>query len=95
MRRNTAVLIALVLVFLAVPPARAQPVEPGTTPSVYYTGPEGSVRQALVMAGFSLVDDPAQAEVLVLNDSVPQPDVLAKLGPRQRRGSPADSRART
>jgi hypothetical protein len=74
MRRNTAVLIALVLVFLGVYPACAQSVQPGAAPSVYYAGPDGSVRQALVMAHFTLVDDPTHAQVLVLNDDAPQPD---------------------
>jgi O-antigen/teichoic acid export membrane protein len=79
MRRNTVVLIALVLVFLGVSPARAQSVQTGAAPSVYYAGPDGSVRQALLMAHFTLVDDPARAQMLVLNDGAPQPDSLAGL----------------
>ena len=45
---------------------------------VYYAGPEGGVRTALTLApDFRLTSDPAQADVLVLNGAIPDPEGLA------------------
>jgi O-antigen/teichoic acid export membrane protein len=38
---------------------------------VYYAGPDGGVKTALTLAGYTLVDDPEKAEVLVLNGEIP------------------------
>jgi O-antigen/teichoic acid export membrane protein len=55
---------------------------------VYYAGPDGAVRTALELAAdpalnperpFELVADPAGADVLVLNGTVPDPERLADL----------------
>ena len=46
--------------------------------AVYYAGPEGGVRTALTLAAdIRLVADPAQADVLVLNGAIPDPEGLA------------------
>ncbi len=45
---------------------------------VYYAGPEGGVRTALTLTpDFRLVSDPARADVLVLNGTIPDPEGLA------------------
>ena len=48
---------------------------------VYYAGPEGGVRAALTLAereaGIRMVADPAQADTLVLNGAIPDPQALA------------------
>ncbi len=45
---------------------------------VYYAGPEGGVRTALTLApDFRLVSDPTEADVLVLNGVIPDPEGLA------------------
>jgi O-antigen/teichoic acid export membrane protein len=47
---------------------------------VYYAGPSGRVRTALELyAGFSLVDNPDQAHVLVLNGILPEPEKISAL----------------
>ena len=43
---------------------------------VYYAGAEGSVKTALELAKFELVDDPAQADVIVVNGEVPNTQAL-------------------
>jgi len=65
-------LLVVALLFLAVSPASAD-----TTLRVYYAGAEGSVTTALGLAGFSRVNDPAQADVLVLNGVIPDPATAA------------------
>lgn len=68
-------LILLSLVFLFPLSAAASEAPPL---SVYYAGPEGGVRTALTLApDFRLVSNPAQADVLVLNGVVPDPEGLA------------------
>lgn len=55
------------------------PVQASDTLRVYYAGPESSVRTALEVAEFEIVDDPAQADVLVLNGVIPDAvDVAAQ-----------------
>ncbi len=46
--------------------------------NVYYAGPAGSVKTALTLAGYTLVDDPEEAEVFVLNGEVPSVAGIAK-----------------
>ncbi len=65
-------LLVVALLFLTVSPASAD-----SSLRVYYAGAEGSVTTALDLAGFSRVDDPAQADVLVLNGVVPDPATAA------------------
>jgi O-antigen/teichoic acid export membrane protein len=65
--------LLLVLLLLAPAPAAAQGVV-----RVYYAGPAGGVHQALELAGFDLADDPAQADVFVLNGAVPDAAALAE-----------------
>lgn len=46
--------------------------------NVYYAGPDGSVRQALLLdKDVVLVTDPSQAQVFVLNGSLPEADLAA------------------
>lgn len=54
----------------------ASPVEASDTLSVYYAGPDGGTKNALELAGFTLVNDPLQADVLVLNGLIPDVDTL-------------------
>jgi O-antigen/teichoic acid export membrane protein len=65
-------LLVVALLFLTVSPASAD-----SSLRVYYAGAEGSVTTALDLAGFSRVDEPAQADVLVLNGVVPDPATAA------------------
>jgi O-antigen/teichoic acid export membrane protein len=44
--------------------------------NVYYTGPQGNVTTALALAEFTLVDDPAQADVFVFNGEIPHDDAI-------------------
>jgi O-antigen/teichoic acid export membrane protein len=76
MRRWLVILLATVLLLAAVGPASAQ----GRGLSVYYAGPEGRVRTALTLAdAFTLVEQPNQAQVLVLNGVAPAAEELAEL----------------
>ena len=76
MRRFFVVLITLAILFSFVPPVAA-----GASIRVYYAGPEkNSVYIALTLAPkgtFDLVTDPSQADVLVLNGTIPDPTALA------------------
>jgi O-antigen/teichoic acid export membrane protein len=70
--------VLLLVLLLGAAPAAAQ----GQL-RVYYAdgvgGPADPVRQALELADFTFVEDPAQADVLVLNGTVPDPASLAAL----------------
>lgn len=47
---------------------------------VFYTGPEGSVRTALTLAKrFRIVSEPVDADVLVLNGTIPDPEGMAEM----------------
>ncbi len=72
MRKIIFSLLVVVLIFLAASPASAD-----ASLRVYYAGETGSVTTALGLAGFPLVDDPAQADVLVLNGTIPDPAAAA------------------
>ncbi len=68
----------LVLVFVSIALiACARPALADDTIRVYYAGPDGGVRCALELAGFDLIADPAQAQVLVLNNAAPDSQALA------------------
>src|SRR5512140_1084402 len=66
-----AALIILLLASSCVQPARAD-----DTIRVFYAGHEGSVKTALDLAKFTLVSDPVQADVLVLNGQIPSMPVV-------------------
>ncbi len=66
MRRIILLVLFGVLLFSMAAPAAAKPQV-----SVYYAGPEGGVRAALDLAGFEIVADAGQAQVLVLNGVIP------------------------
>lgn len=72
MRKLILPLLLFALLFLTVSPAAAD-----SSLRVYYAGEQGSVTTALRLADFSLVDDPAQADVLVLNGVIPDPAAAA------------------
>ncbi|MBE3119611.1 MAG: hypothetical protein IMZ50_12765, partial [Candidatus Atribacteria bacterium] len=72
MRKIILPMLVLVILFAAVAPVSAS-----DTIRVYYAGPDGGVRTALELAKFQLVDDPAQADVFVLNGSIPDPAAVA------------------
>jgi len=67
----------LVLFFvLALTFSTMQPVHADDTLRVYYAGAEDSVKTALQLANFSFVDDPALADVFVLNGEIPNDETL-------------------
>ncbi len=77
MRRLTIALLSVLLLFGAVPSVSAE----GTI-HVYYAGPaDSSVRRALDLTGkadtFTMVGDPAQADVFLLNGTIPDPNSIA------------------
>ena len=72
MRKIILPLLVFAIVFLAVSPASAS-----DTLRVYYAGPEDSVKTALELAAFTFVDDPAQADVFLLNGVIPDPAAVA------------------
>jgi O-antigen/teichoic acid export membrane protein len=73
-RRLTLLLLVPLVFILFVTPVFAK----GETVSVYYAGaPDSSVLRALELAGFTLVDDPAQAQVILLNGSLSDAGALA------------------
>jgi O-antigen/teichoic acid export membrane protein len=76
MRRILIVLLSLVILLSFTTPAAA-----GSTIRLYYAGPEeNSVHTALTLAPqgtFTFVSDPAQADVFVLNGSIPDPAAVA------------------
>ena len=74
MRRIIALAIVLMLLLSGAAPALAS----APALRVYYAGPPGSVRTALALAEFTLVDDPGAADVLVLSESLPAAEEVAE-----------------
>jgi len=72
MKRLLVLLTTLFFLFTLVTPASAD-----NSLRVYYAGPDGSVKTALELTEFQLVDDPAQADVLVLNGVIPDSAAVA------------------
>ena len=71
------ILLPLFLVFLLIP---VSTVSASSGISVYYYGdPDSTVLQSLELADFILVDDPNQADVILLNGYIPDPDLIASL----------------
>jgi O-antigen/teichoic acid export membrane protein len=71
MKRLVSLAVILFSLLAAVRPAQAD-----DEVRVYYAGPAGSVRTALELARVTLVEDPAQAEVFVLNGIIPEDEIL-------------------
>lgn len=69
MKRLAVPLLLVVIILVSVKPAYAQE----KTLAVYYAGPDGSVKTALQLAKFTLVDNPAKADVILLNGVFPDP----------------------
>lgn len=61
-------LLVLFLLLTSCTPASLEPVVPN---DVYYVGPDGGVKTALTLAGYSLVNNPSQADVILLNGEIP------------------------
>ena len=73
-RRLTLLLLVPIILCMFVSPAFAK----GEAVSVYYAGEaDSSVMRALELAGFTLADEPAQAQVILLNGSIPDAGALA------------------
>ncbi len=73
MRRFLPFLLALTLVIVCVTPAHAD-----ESLRVYYAGDDGGVKTALELAEFTLVTDPSQADVFVLNGEIPNDPLVAQ-----------------
>jgi len=75
MRKLFLLILAISILFQPTSEAAAQ-----DSVQVYYAGPQGSVRAALELArNFEIISDPQQAQVIVLNDSIPDPQLIANL----------------
>lgn len=74
MRRILPILFALSLLVVCVTPAHAD-----DSLRVYYVGKEGGVKTALELAEFSLVTDPTQADVYVVNGEMPDNPAIAQI----------------
>lgn len=58
----------------------ASPTQPASPITIYYSGdPEAGVLRALELAAFERVEAPDQAEVIVLNGAIPDPQAIAPL----------------
>ena len=74
MRRSIIAVIAIVLLLGLATPARAD-----NSLMVYYAGDkESGVYSALELTGYTLVSDPAAAQVFVLNGEIPDDPRIAK-----------------
>jgi O-antigen/teichoic acid export membrane protein len=74
MRRFIIAIVVISILFFAVTPARAN----GSL-NVYYAGEENSmVYSALKLTGYTLVTDPSEAQVFVLNGKIPSDPVIAE-----------------
>jgi O-antigen/teichoic acid export membrane protein len=71
---KTALLLLLGLIIIVTPVLAAEaPLK------VFYAGPAGSVRTALELAKFQFVTNPASADLLVLNETIPDARAAADL----------------
>ena len=71
MKRLATLLLTVVLLLSSIQSAHAD-----DSLRVYYAGADGSVKTALELAKFTLVTDPAQADVFVLNGEIPEADLI-------------------
>src|SRR5512142_3357092 len=69
-RGGSRAVIALLLMLLLTA-WFVQPAQADSTLRVFYAGPDGSVKTALQLAGYALVQDASQADVFVLNGEIP------------------------
>lgn len=69
---------ALIIILLLLSSCTPTQTEVITPKNVYYSGDDGGVKTALNLAGYELVDDPAQADVIVLNGEIPDADGIAQ-----------------
>src|SRR5512142_964291 len=77
-RLAKTLLVLLIVVYLAA--SIIQPAHADDTLRVFYAGPDGSVKTALQLAKFTLVSDPSQADVLILNGEIPSsPAIQSRL----------------
>ncbi len=67
-------LLAILLLLSACVPAQNAGL---AARNVFYAGEEGGVKTALSLAGYTLVDDPAKADVFVLNGEIPDAEAIA------------------
>lgn len=75
MKRAAVPIVVLVLAFALVP---VRPASANDRLHIYYAGPEGSVRTALALAGVDFVGDMAQADVILLNGTIPDAAAIAR-----------------
>jgi O-antigen/teichoic acid export membrane protein len=68
MKKLLPVFVIFVLLTACAPVQNAAHVQR----NVYYVGSDDGVKTALSLAGYTLVDDPAQADVFILNGQIPQ-----------------------
>ncbi|MBI5934297.1 MAG: hypothetical protein HY867_11365 [Chloroflexi bacterium] len=71
MKRLAIVFVTLLVLFSFV-----QPVHADDSLRVFYAGQDGGVKTALELAEFTLVDDPARADVFVLNGVIPDDESI-------------------
>ena len=64
-----------VILFLIL--ASTTPVSADNSPRIYHTRPEGNVKKALEMANFTFVEHIEQADVLILNGTIPDAQSMA------------------
>ena len=71
--RKIAILVSVLILLLV----SVTPVHANDDLRVYYAGENGSVLTALELANFQIVDDVAQADVILLNGVIPDPNAIA------------------
>ena len=71
MKWLVVIIAILVILFSIVGTASAD-----DSSSIYYAGPDGSVKNALELAGYLLASDPSQADVFVLNGIIPADETI-------------------
>lgn len=74
MRKFLPLLIIIFLLSACAPAPNAELI----ARNIFYAGKDGGVKTALSLAGYSLVTDPAQAEVFVLNGEIPNAKTIAE-----------------
>lgn len=84
MKKLFALLAVFMFLLSACAPAHSAALVQRT---VFYAGTDGSVKTALALAGYTLVTDPAQAEVFVLNGEIPAGDSAGVIAARVKAGA--------
>ncbi len=70
-------ILALFLVCLLLSACAPDPTQQITPRNVYFAGENGGVKTALDLAGNKFVEDPADADVIVLNGRIPSSEAIA------------------